>query len=37
MNAVSIHFPRYLLPFDFLDELRQLFDEWAFARTHSCC
>ena len=26
INAVSIHFPRYLLPFDFLDELRELFE-----------
>ena len=26
ISVISIHFPRYLLPFDFLDELRQLFD-----------
>lgn len=25
VNAISFHFPRHLLPFDFLDELRKLF------------
>ena len=27
INAISFHFSRYLLPFDFLDELRKLFGE----------
>lgn len=27
LNAISFRFPRYLLPFDFLDELRKLFGE----------
>ena len=27
ISAVSIRFPKFLLPFDFLDELRQLFDD----------